>query len=138
MSSNAEKHLTNRLQNNAAVTALVVRRVYPVAAPQDAALPFIVYSRQSTEFVNNAEGYPGTGIAHVSVVSWGSTYQEAKSLADVVRAALNGWRDQGLNPKIDLSSIIDEADTILSPEEGSELPVAYGVVHTIALNFEEN
>lgn len=138
MSSDAEKHLTNRLKRNSAVRTLISSRVYPVVAPSDASLPYLVYSRNSTEFINSSDGYTGSAIANITISSWASTYIGAKALADAVRAALDGWRDHGLSPKIDLASIVNESDAILSPEEGSEFPVAYGVMHTIELSFETN
>lgn len=138
MSSNAEKLLHTRLASNPLVSGLVASRVYPVIAPQNAALPYIVYSRNSTQNVNSASGYSGSAIAQITVSSWAKTYSGAKALADAVRAALNGWRDQGASPKIDLASIVDESDDLLAPEDGNELPEAYGVVHTIDLSFEES
>lgn len=140
MSSNVEKHLTAKLAATAAVTALVSSRVYPVQAPQSADLPYIIYSRAATRFPSmKSEGASaGTGVATISLSSWASTYSAAKGLADAVRGAVDGWRDQTLEPKIDRGSVMDEADAILSPEEGKEMPEAYGVVHDIDVYFEES
>ena len=138
MSSNVEKLLKSRLISNDAVTALAAGRVYPVMAPQKGDKPYVIYSRTSTEFITNSTGYAGTGMASLSVVSWGATYESAKALADAVRSALTRWRDQGANPKIDGVSLINESDVVLAPEEGKELPEAYGVAHELDISFEES
>ena len=138
MSSNVEKHLNSKLLATTGVTALVSTRIYPVQAPQNASFPYIVYSRTATRFINAGDGYSGTGVASITLASWADSYMGAKALADTVRAGLDGWTDQTVLPKIDLASLIDESDVILSPEDGSELPIAYGVVHDVDISFEES
>lgn len=138
MSSNVEKHLNAKLAATAGVASLVSSRIYPVHAPQDAVFPYIIYSRSSTRFINSQDGYTGTGVAMIVISSWAKSYSGAKALADVVRSAIDGWRDQTLSPKIDLASLVDESDIVLSPEDGSELPYAYGVSHDVDISFEES
>ena len=44
-----EAELFSYLQSEGAITALVGARIFPDAAPQTAALPLIIYSKQSTD-----------------------------------------------------------------------------------------
>lgn len=77
-------------------------RVYPQAAPQNAALPLVVYRRVNSEPLMTLLGYAGT-TKHIFVFEcWASTYAAALSLADSVRGAIESaaalqpcYREQG-------------------------------------------
>lgn len=87
-----EQDLYTRLTMNAGVKALVATRVYPLAAPQDAAMPNLAYQRISgvPDLAHN--GATGIMRARVQITCMASTYAGVKALSDAVEAALHGWK----------------------------------------------
>jgi hypothetical protein len=83
-----EQSLYSALTNDSTVSALVSTRIYPVIAPQSAALPMIVYQRVSTVPVTSIDGDSGLDSVRMQVSCWAKTYAETKSLAAAVRSAV--------------------------------------------------
>jgi hypothetical protein len=88
-----EQAIYARLSADAAVTALVGTRVYPVVAPQKTAKPFIVYRRIDTEHANSKTRGRTTDSARalVEVQAIASTYSGARALAEKVRLSLQNY-----------------------------------------------
>lgn len=63
-------------------------RVYPEAAPDNAALPLVVYRKVSSEPLMTLQGYAGTTRFVFVFDCWARTYLEAMSIADSVRTAI--------------------------------------------------
>lgn len=53
---NLEDQIYTLLSSNSAITALVVNRISPEVTSPDSLKPFIVYSREETEFTKNLLG----------------------------------------------------------------------------------
>ena len=77
------------LNNNAALTALIGTKVFPLVADQGVRLPFVNYhiSEDSTY------SKEGKNEVIVTVLSFAKTYNEAAKIADVVKAA---FEDQAI------------------------------------------
>lgn len=90
-----EKAINARLLAFAGVTALVVARVYPELAPQNAVLPYVVYTRVDTEHLMTKDNAAGLASARIQINSVAATYLKAKQLAEQVRLALQGWAGTG-------------------------------------------
>ncbi len=86
----AEASLYALLSNAAPVTALVAARVYPDVAPQESALPAIVFERANTEYLNTIHGT--TVGARVTLEVWcmAEGRSAAEALADAVLSAASG------------------------------------------------
>lgn len=86
----AEASLYSLLSTAAPVTAFVATRVYPDVAPQDSALPAIVFERNATEYLNTIHGTTvGTRVTlEVWCMAEGRT--AAEGLADAVLQAVAG------------------------------------------------
>ncbi len=80
-----------RLSTDAAVAALVAQRIYPIIAPQEAATPFIVQARSSTQRFTALSGPGGLAQARVEISAWADTFDACRALADAVRLALDGF-----------------------------------------------
>lgn len=63
-------------------------RVYPQAAPQDAALPFVVYRRVAYEPVNLLGGRADNARSTFTFECWGATLDAALTTAAAVVAAI--------------------------------------------------
>jgi hypothetical protein len=85
-----------RLASLPAVAALVGARVYPVTAPQNPTLPYIVYGQAGGTFDATLDGILGKREIILRVFCWAQTWDEAHALAKVVRGTntargLHAW-----------------------------------------------
>jgi len=84
-----EKAIYDTLRNNAAVAALVGNRVRPVHLRQGDPFPAIVYTRISTEPVNDLDGHGGLDNCRFQIDCYSEGYQELRNLAAAVKTAMN-------------------------------------------------
>lgn len=84
----AETVLFATLDAAAGVHALVENRIYPDARPQDDALPAIVYTRESTEYVPTIHGTIALTRARLLLVCFGTTRASAEAVADAALIAV--------------------------------------------------
>lgn len=91
---NLSESLRTALLADAAIVALVVDRIHPVAVPVQASapptLPLIVYTVRKV-FDRNISGYAGKAL--ITIHCWGRDYDESHSVADAVFAELEGLRN---------------------------------------------
>lgn len=86
-----EAGLNTHLLADSNVTGLVGARIYPLKAPQDADLPAIAYQKISGPRDETQSGPSGLVEARMQITCLGSTYSEAKSVAEVVRGSIDGF-----------------------------------------------
>ena len=91
-----EQGLRAALLADAAVSGLVAKRVYPHVLPQKPRLPAMTYSRVAAPRDVTTSGPDGTVRVRVQLDCWAQTYAEAWGLANAVRKALQGLRDDAL------------------------------------------
>lgn len=72
-----------------ALASVASGRVYPDAAPQDAALPLVIIKRVSSEPLMTLQGYAGLTKSEFSFECWGSTKSSAVSTRDAVFTAID-------------------------------------------------
>lgn len=84
-----------RLANFAGVTAIVGAspndRIYPVVLPQDPVLPAIAYRQIAGRRLRGTNDDPGVAEVTVQVTAFARTCDEAKSLAEQIRIALERY-----------------------------------------------
>jgi len=95
-----------------AVLAIIVARVYPVSAPQNATLPYIVYQIVGSETLYHADNEAGLQATRMQIDCYAETYDAAYDLADKVRLALSGYT--GLISTILIRGIFLESQQDLS------------------------
>lgn len=88
-----EKAATTRLTGFAAFSAAAGDRLFPVQAPQDTALPYVVYHLISDSPVNNSLGASTTNRSRIQFDSVGVSYAQARELDAIVRDAFKTWHD---------------------------------------------
>jgi hypothetical protein len=86
-----ENALSKILAGSIGVTDLVSARIYPHMAVQSAALPYIAYMRISGTHEHHMDSASGLARARVQIDCLAATYDGAKTLADKVRLALDGF-----------------------------------------------
>jgi len=126
MPDTIETSVRKVLTDDSAVTALVSSRIYPVAAPQSASKPFIVYEVERLDPQDALEGHGGLTFADFGLTCWASSYGDAKEVATAVRDALLDYNGTSDNIKVHWSRHDNSRDTVVWPDDGTELPV-YGV-----------
>ena len=86
-----EEALVAILQADATVSGLVNDRIYPLVAPVGAELPAITYQRISGVRMETLQGPTGLAAPRFQFSCLANTYSQAKSLANAVRQALDGY-----------------------------------------------
>ena len=84
-----ESTLYDTLRNNAGVAALVSTRIYPLVAPDNAAVPFIVYQLITGMAHNQLVGAPGSERKVLQVSCVANSYTAAKAIAVACKASIN-------------------------------------------------
>lgn len=85
------KHIYARLTASEPLRALIGTRLYPVAADQGTAMPYVTYHRTAlaTEYTCDGAGVDTVSVSF-RIVAGG--YQAATEIAEEIRAALEGVR----------------------------------------------
>ena len=121
-----EAVLRTALVGTAAVTSLVGTRIYPVLAPASAALPFVTWRRSGIEREQTLDGPMGLPRVSVEYSIYGTTYEEARQVADAMRRVLDGYGGTSDNTEVKQTSLEDESDDFVQLA-GADLPPVYQV-----------
>ena len=121
-----EAVLRTALVGTAAVTSLVGTRIYPVLAPASAALPFVTWRRSGIEREQTLGGPMGLPRVSVEYSIYGTTYEEARQVADAMRRVLDGYGGTSDNTEVKQTSLEDESDDFVQLA-GADLPPVYQV-----------
>ena len=78
----------NILSNNAALTAVVSTRINPLRIPQESSFPAISYQLVSLVPHPSKSGPSESDFARIQINSFGTSYQSAVQVADLVRNAM--------------------------------------------------
>jgi hypothetical protein len=112
------------------------RSAYPVLAPKSAALPYIVFGRNSTDRESVLVGGSTFPVGSFEVDVFAGSYTEAKALADLVRIGVHGFNGTASGVTITQSLLRDEADGDPIVFDGQDVPT-YSVSHTYAIRWSE-
>lgn len=100
-----EEALFTRLTEFAETAALLGTRVYPLAVPQDAAMPALAYQRISGSPAYSHDGFSNLSRARFQMTCQADTYARVKALAAAVRHCWDGFK--GTVEDIDLVAFIE-------------------------------
>jgi hypothetical protein len=118
----AEQGLYDRLKSVPELTALLggdAPRIYPLAAPQDAPLPYVVY-RLVSDGAPTPQRNGGLLNATLEVAVYGEKPVQVVSIAEIVRAKLDGFQGSGVR----MCYYQSAADDALPPLNGNGEPTA--------------
>jgi hypothetical protein len=121
-----EAVLRSAMVGTTAVTSLVSSRIYPVLAPASAALPFVTWRRSGIEREQTLGGPMGMPRVSVEYSIYGTTYEEARQVADAMRRVLDGYGGTSDNTEVKQASLEDESDDFVQLA-GADLPPVYQV-----------
>jgi len=131
-----ETVLRSALVSSANVSALVGSRIYPILAPQTAALPFIVWRRSGISREHTLAGPMGVPTVSVEMQLLANTYEQARELADKVRVVLDGYGGTLNNTEVKHVSLEQESDDFVQLA-GGDLPPVYQVTQTYNILWQE-
>lgn len=132
-----EAVLRSALVASTAVTSVIGSRIYPVLAPASAALPFVTWRRSGIERAQTLTGPAGLPRVSVEYSIYGTTYEQARSVADAMRLVLDGYGGTADNTTVKQTSLEDESDDFVTLA-GADLPPVYQVTQRYDLWWSED
>ena len=88
----------------------ITTRCYPVTIPQSPTYPLILYTKITGMRDHHLQGPNGRAHPRFQIEAWSKTYTEAKTLADAIREALDGYSGTAAGTKIGSCLIESEQD----------------------------
>ena len=131
-----EAVLRNVLVTNTVASSLVGTRVYPILAPQSAAMPFITYRRAGIRRQQTLSGPMGVPQVTVELDIYAATYETAREVADRMRVVLDGYGGTVENVVVKQVSLEQESDDFVSLA-GSEMPPAFQITMVFDVWWQE-
>ena len=131
-----EAVLRTALVANAAVTALVGSRIYPVLAPASAVLPFVTWRRTAIERSQTLGSPMGTPRVSVEYSIYATTYEQARDVADAMRVCLDGYGGTADNTEVKQTSLENESDDFVTLA-GADMPPVYQITQTFDIWWQE-
>lgn len=109
-----EEALWKRLTDYSGTTALIVKRLYPVIAPQNVTRPFVTYRRISGIREQSHDGASCLSVDRFQFTAWDDDYMKttgARMVSEQIRLALEGYSGTILGVRIDGILMLTELDT---------------------------
>ena len=131
-----ETVLSRALAEAPAVALLLGTRIYPVLAPETAALPFVTWRRASIQREQAMTAPLGVPRVTVEYSIYGTTYREARDVADEMRRVLDGYGGSAENTTVRQTSLEDESDDFVTLA-GADLPPVYQVTQRYDVWWQE-
>ena len=123
-----EAAIRSILINDATVKAITTR-CYPVTIPQSPTYPLILYTKITGMRDHHLQGPNGRAHPRFQIEAWSKTYTEAKTLADAIREALDGYSGTASSTKIGSCLIESERDIYESEIEVYRVIQDYFIWH---------
>lgn len=131
-----EAVLRSALVANNAVATLIGTRIYPVIAPTTATLPFVTWRRVAVRRQQTLAAPMGMPVTSVEYSIFGLTYEQARDVADAMRAVLDGYGGSANNTEVKQTSLEQESDDFVTLA-GAELPPAYQITQQYDVWWQE-
>lgn len=123
----------NILSNNSALTAVVSTRINPLRIPQGSSFPAISYQLISVIPHPSKSGPSESDFARVQINSFGTTYQIAVQVADLVRSAMEKTLPATFNSVL-VQSIEYDGEAHLT-EDNADFAGIYHIAQDYIINY---
>jgi hypothetical protein len=134
-----EDYVYHKLVGAPGVACYVGFNVFPIAVPNGAGFPFIVYKRQNITRESHLSGPMFLPLVSLQVASWALSHDAARRLGDEVRLALDGATGTLAGVTIEDIRLVSETDDYLDPTAvGAQLPPAYEVRQLFQIRWQES
>jgi len=136
MLKSPEQVLKRRIEATPVLARLLGYRTYPVLAPMSASLPFVTYQRALIERQQTLSVPTGVPRVSVEMSTYAVIYEEAREVADALRAALDGRSGYAYGVEVKHVALETERDGFVQLD-GSELPPVYQITQTFDVAWQE-
>jgi hypothetical protein len=137
MLKSPESVLRHALATNLVVARLLGSRIYPVLAPASAALPLVTWRRSGIQREQTLGTPMGMPRVTVEYSIYGTTYENAREIADAMRGCLDGYGGTFDNTVVRQTSLENESDDFVSLA-GADLPPVYQVTQSYDVWWQES
>lgn len=111
--------LYSLLANDASITSLVGTRIYPMWAPPDTTLPYMIVTRiDEQDFAPTMAGPGDTDFAVLQVDIWAGSSLDAEAIKQALRNLLDGYTGAMIPAYICSFRFTSALDGPLSPTDG--------------------
>ena len=110
-----EDAIYTKLTGLAAVSAIVVLRIYPLKMPDNPTFPCVTYQRISSIREQTLSGRVSYCDALYQIDSWSESYDTTASLAAAIFAGLEGFR--GIVSTVDIQGILSQNEIDLYEDD---------------------
>ena len=131
-----EAVLRTALVGSTAFTSLVSSRIYPVLAPASAAMPFVTWRRTGIDREQTLGAPMGMPRVTVEYSIYGTTYENAREIADAMRVVLDGYGGTNGTTTVNQTSLENESDDFVTLA-GADLPPVYQITQTYDVWWQE-
>ena len=131
-----ETVLRTALVGSTAFTSLVSSRIYPVLAPASAAMPFVTWRRSGIDREQTLGAPMGMPRVTVEYSIYGTTYENAREIADAMRVVLDGYGGTNGTTTVNQTSLENESDDFVTLA-GADLPPVYQITQTYDVWWQE-
>ena len=136
MLKSPEQVIKHRIETSPALALLLGVRVYPIVAPVSASLPFAIYQRALIERNQTLQVPVGVPRVSMQIDTYAATYEQAREIADALRANLDGWAGSAYGVDVKHVALESERDGFVQLD-GSELPPVYQITQTFDVSWQE-
>lgn len=113
-----------RILAKQSIAQVIGTRYFPLAAPQSASLPYIVYGEVGEEGTPNHDGGSG-GLCRMTIrlSAWAENYDDARNLGESIRMLMDGYRGTIGGGTITSCFKIDQRDRYAPPQSGEDMGI---------------
>jgi len=131
-----ERVLYRALTADPLIAGLSGLNIYPVIAPASTPLPFVVYRRSAINRSQTLSGVVGAPTVTVEYDTLAARYEQARELADAIRACLDGWGGSSYGVVVNRVSLENESDGLVTLD-GGETPPVYQISQSYDVLWQE-
>lgn len=132
-----EMVLRSALVADATFSSVVSSRIFPLLAPASAVLPVVTWRRAGIAREQTLAEPMGVPRVTVDYVVYGTSYEQARTIADTMRRILDGYTGTADNTIVHHTSLENEVDDFVTLE-GADLPPVYSVTQTYDVSWQES
>lgn len=125
------------IESKSAITSLIGTRFYPQVAKGGVSLPYAVYRRSSQIRYPASSGSTAIVTTSLRIVSFADTYDEAESVSDQFRIALDGKRGTVGDQYFSSCQLVGESDDI-DPIEFAQSSAPHFVAQEFSITHRES
>jgi hypothetical protein len=131
-----ETVLLSALTSSTSVYSLVAANIRPLVVESGTPMPFVTWKRMGIQRTQTLGSPLGTPKLTLQFDIYGTTYDQAREVADAMRVVLDGYGGTVNNTEVKQTSLENESDDFVSLG-GAEMPPAYQITQVYDVIWQE-